>query len=258
MPARRTLFLIPLLASLASAALLALPTPAQAWEWSWSWSGSGPSLVGSGKVVEEARTLPAFTRIRLDGPFNLRATQAAATSVGVRADDNLVQRVITEVEGDTLVVSLRPGHSLRSREPLQVSVGTSSLQGVDMRGSGDLWLQSLKGERFELQLSGSGDARLSGLALRSLVVGVSGSGDVTAQGRCDEAQLSIAGSGDLHMAELQTLRTSVSIAGSGDARVHATQALSASVAGSGDVRYSGSPPQLKSSVAGSGSVLAVR
>lgn len=262
MSPRNRLFLIPLVTSLASAALLALlalPASAQAWEWSWNWSsGTGPVLEGSGKVVDDARALPAFTRIRLEGPFSLRASQAGTAAVAVHADDNLVQQIVTEVEGDTLVIRLRPGHQLRSHNALQVNVATSKLNGVDMRGSGDLWLPALQAERFELRLSGSGDARLGNLALGKLVVAVSGSGDVTAQGRCDEAQLSLAGSGDLHMAELQTLRTTVSIAGSGDARVHASQSLDASVAGSGDVRYSGSPPQLKSSVAGSGSVQAVR
>lgn len=253
---RRALFLMPLLISLVSAALLILPSPAHAWE--WSWSGSGPVLVGSGKVVDEARTVPAFTRIRMDGPFNLRASPASNPSVVVRADDNLVQQVSTEVEGDTLVIKSRPGHSLRSRQPLLITVGTSFLVGLDMRGSGDARVESVKGERFELQLSGSGDARLTDLALRTLVVGLAGSGDITAQGRCDDAQLTIAGSGDLHMAELKTLRTTVSIAGSGDARVHASQALNASVAGSGDVHYSGNPGSVKSSVAGSGSVHAVR
>jgi hypothetical protein len=60
------------------------------------------------------------------------------------------------------------------------------------------------------------------------------------------------------MAELQTLRTTVSIAGSGNALVHATQAINANIAGSGDVRYSGNPGSVKSNVAGSGSVHAVR
>ena len=79
MPPRRTLFLVPLLISLLSAALLTLPSPAQAWE--WSWSGSGPVLVGSGKILDEARSVAAFSRIRLDGPFNLRANQTGTTSV---------------------------------------------------------------------------------------------------------------------------------------------------------------------------------
>ena len=255
---RRALFLVPLLISLLSAALLTVPSAAWAWDWSWSSSGSGPALVGSGKAVDDTRAVPVFSRIRLEGPFNLRAGQSDSTTVSVRADDNLVSQVITEVEGDTLVIRSRPGHSIRSRQPLLVTVSASNLAGVDMRGSGDLWLQGFKGERFELQLRGSGDARLNDLALRTLVVSLAGSGDITAQGRCDDAQLSIAGSGDLHMADLQTLRTSVGIAGSGDARVHATLAINASVAGSGDVRYSGNPGSVKSSVAGSGTVHAVR
>lgn len=252
---RRALLLMPPLISLISVAMLVLPAPAQAWE--WSTSGAGTGLVGSGKMVDEARAVAAFNRIRIDGPVNLRASQATSPSVSVHADDNLASQVLTEVDGDTLVIKSRPGSTMRSRQPLVVSVGFAQLAGVEMRGSGDLSVHSLKGTRFELQLSGSGDAKLVDLALESLVVKLAGSGDVTAQGRCDEAQLSIAGSGDLRFAELVSQRASVSIAGSGDARVHATQALTVSIAGSGDVSYSGNPGSVKSKVLGSGSVHAL-
>lgn len=256
MPPRRALFLVPLLISLLSAALLTLPSPVRAWD--WSWSGSGPALVGSGKIVDDTRSVSAFSRIRLEGPFNLRVSKTGIPSVIVRADDNLLSLVSTEVEGNTLVIRSRPGYSMRSRQPLLVMVGTDNLAAVDMRGSGAVWVQGVKGERFELQLSGSGDAKLSELDLHTLAVGLAGSGDITAQGRCDDAQLSIAGSGDLRMAELQTQRVTVSIAGSGNASVHAALAINARVFGSGDVRYSGNPGSVKSNVAGSGSVAAVR
>ena len=221
-------------------------------------AGEATAATGSGKLATETRALPDFQAIELSGSMDLKVRQGSPQSVQVQADDNLVSQVLTEVEGDTLVIKTRPGHSMRSRQPLLVTVGAPYLAGVDMLGSGDVWVQGIKGERFELQLSGSGDARLSELALRTLTVGLAGSGDITAQGRCDDAQLSIAGSGDLSLADLVTLRTTVSIAGSGDARVHATQAVTASIAGSGEVNYSGNPGSVKSNVAGSGSVTAVR
>jgi hypothetical protein len=237
----------------AGLALLA-PTAQAADGWNWSWT-SGPRVEGSGKVVEQARTVTGFQRLRLEGPFNVIAQPSAAASVMVRADDNLQALVTTEVvEGDVLLVRPTSNQSFNSRSPITVTVGFQVLKSASIKGSGDLTVNDLTGERFEMGISGAGDARLARASLKQLKVSIAGSGDVTAQGTADSAEYNIAGSGDVHADKMLAAQAKVSIAGSGDAAVHATEALNVSIAGSGDVRYAGQPKQLKKSVAGSGSI----
>ncbi len=215
-------------------------------------------VVGSGKMIEDKRTIPAFSKLRLDSAITVNARPAAAPSVTVRADDNIAPLVLTNVEGDTLVVKVKPNTGIRTESPLVVTVDFTRLTQADLRGSGDLNVTALKGEQFELSLAGSGDVRVDNAELGKLTARLAGSGDIWLKGRCDDAGYNLAGSGDVHAAELTAKRVNVDIAGSGDVRVHATEALSVQIAGSGDVSYSGNPPKVTSRVVGSGDLRSVR
>ncbi|MCO5976561.1 head GIN domain-containing protein [Ideonella oryzae] len=240
---RRHLLALPLLAT-----SLALSTGAHAWSWS-----PGSAVEGSGKIVEDTRSVPAFQKLRLDGSFDVRVQIGAPAKVVVRADDNLQALIVTRVEGDTLVVGTEREQNVHSRSKVLVTVVAPSLSAASLRGSGDLSIEGATGGPFELSLSGSGDVRMGSTNLSRLSVTLAGSGDVKLQGRAETASLSIAGSGDIHAADLQTRNAKVSIAGSGDAEVQASDLLDVNIAGSGDVRYAGSP-RVQRQLAGSGEV----
>jgi hypothetical protein len=213
---------------------------------------------GSGKVIDDKRAIGPFTRLRLDSAITVNARPAGAPGVTVHADDNIAPLILTTVEGDTLVVKIKPNTGIRTDSPLIVNVDFTKLTQADLRGSGDLNVTALKGEQFELSLAGSGDVRLDNAELGKLTTRLAGSGDIWVKGKCEDAGYNIAGSGDVHAAELQAKRVNVDIAGSGDVRVYASEALSVQIAGSGDVAYSGNPPKVSSRVVGSGDLRAVR
>lgn len=241
------------------AAFLALASasaaiPAQAFEISW---GGGTRVNGSGNVTTETRQVGEFQAIATRGSINLVVRQAAKEAVEVRADDNLVPLIETVVEqrGDqrTLVIGLKKGHSIHSRNDMQVTVDAVKLVSVASSGSGDVRVENLQTPSFKLSLSGSSDARLASIRTDDLSISISGSGDVTAAGRAAKLGVNISGSGDVRLRELQTDEASVSIAGSGDAELSVAKNLNVSIAGSGDVRYHGDA-RVSSKVAGSGSV----
>ncbi|MEK8030791.1 head GIN domain-containing protein [Ideonella sp. DXS29W] len=213
---------------------------------------------GSGNVIEDKRAIGAFTKLRLDSAITVNARPAGSPGVVVRADDNIAPLILTTVEGDTLVVKVKPNMGIRTDSPLVVNVDFTKLTQADLRGSGDLNVSAIKGEQFELSLAGSGDVRIDNAELTKLVSRLAGSGDIWVKGKCDDAGYNIAGSGDVHAGEMQAKRVNVDIAGSGDVRVHASEALAVQIAGSGDVAYSGNPPKVSSRVVGSGDLRAVR
>ena len=212
------------------------------------------AVTGSGHEVDVARKVDAFTALRLDGSVDVHARQGATPGVSVHADDNIAPLVETTVEGDTLVVRMRPGTSVRSSHDIVVDVVFTSLTAARQHGSGNLHIDSLSGPRFESTITGSGDLQIDAARLGAFALSIAGSGDAAIAGTADEARMGVAGSGDVDARKFAVKRVDVSISGSGDARVNATEALQARVAGSGDVRYSGHPREVSRHVAGSGSV----
>jgi Putative auto-transporter adhesin, head GIN domain len=234
-------------------AAFALPVPAHAVTISL-FNGNANSVNGSGHQVEVARKVGNFTALRLDSSVDVHAHPGAAPAVSVRADDNIEPLIETAVEGDTLVVRMRKGTSLRSSHNVVVDVTFTSLSSAQQHGSGDLHIDKLSGPRFESTIAGSGDLQIDGAQLGTFALSIAGSGDAVVSGTADDARIGIAGSGDVDARNLATRRVSVSISGSGDAQVNATEAIEAKVAGSGDITYAGRPHEVTRRVSGSGSI----
>lgn len=267
MPMRRSAVVV-----LSSLALLASAVRAEEQEWvlrikneakQWSLSvghtsvygSGGPRIKGSGQWIERTRAVAPFSRVRVDGPVDVRLAQAGADGVKVGADDNVEALVTTVVEGDTLVVGLKPGSSFSTRQPVRVTVEFKDLQSLELKGSGDARLDRLQGERLRVQLSGSGDLDIGLLEVREFTAALSGSGDLAVAGRVEQLDLQLSGSGDVSASSLSSRQLRATLSGSGDVQVGVSQELEAVLSGSGDLRYAGRP-KVKSQVSGSGELMA--
>ncbi len=218
--------------------------------------GSGAHRVqGSGQLVERARAVSPFSRVRVDGPVDVQLVQASAEALRVVADDNIEPLVATSVEGDTLVVGIKPGSGFRTRHPVRVVVDFKQLAGLSLKGSGDARLERFKGERLQLELSGSGNVAIGLLEVRELLGRLSGSGDVQVAGQADQQDWDLSGSGDVSASSLSGRQVRARLSGSGDASLGVAQELDATLSGSGDLRYAGRP-KLRSQVTGSGELTA--
>jgi hypothetical protein len=217
-------------------------------------SSRAPMIKGSGKVVEQNRTVSAFSKIRLEGSFTIEAQQGNRTQVSVRADDNLTDHLETVVENSTLVVRGTPKVSWRTSSPMVVRVTFQELQAAELSGSGDFNIHDLKTERFAASVSGSGDMRVDKAQVVNLQARLAGSGDLVVTGSADTVEASLAGSGDIDLQQLMAKKGSVKLAGSGDLNVHASESVSVSLVGSGDVRVYGRPATVNRQVVGGGNV----
>jgi hypothetical protein len=213
----------------------------------------GVRIEGSGKIVEDERRLTGFSRLIVQGPLDVTVRKGESEKVVVRAEANITPLIETVVQGDTLNIGLRPGASFRTRSRLQVRVQARRMQGVILRGSGDVRIDRGEAEVFEATLQGSGDLTIDSLRAGALALSMAGNGDFRASGTADSVGVVLDGSGDVYCGNLVAARVAVRIIGKGDVRVHATDELKVDIDGSGDVHYRGAP-KISESVRGSGSV----
>ena len=206
----------------------------------------------------EDRHLSGFTSVSVAGSFDVVITQGSTESVKVQAPSDVINRIITEVEGSTLKIYTKNDNDWHlfdgGHKKIMIYVSIKDVNGVSLSGSGDVsFREGLRGGSFKLKLTGSGD--VSGkLWVKNLEVNLAGSGDIKVSGSADNSNISVAGSGDYTARDLTTNTASVRVAGSGDARINVSQKLDASVVGSGDVYYTGSVKSVSSSKIGSGDV----
>ena len=193
---------------------------------------SSSTTVGSGVAATQARDLPSFTGVELAGSNNVVIRVGEKQSVVVRADDNLLSRVTTEVQSGKLVIAT-PG-SFTTNSPMSVEVAVPTLT--------------------VLTLGGSGNIVVGGIAAESLEVTLPGSGTLTGSGTATRLDVTVGGSGTVQFTRLVANDVNALVSGSGSIFVTATTSLDASVSGSGAILYTGSPQDVSRNVTGSGAI----
>ena len=207
---------------------------------------------GSGHIISETRELSSFEKIELEGSGNVYIKQGDGHSVKVETDDNLMEFIITKVEGSTLYLTTDGN---LCPEKLNFYVYVNDLSGVKIEGSGDVFSDDgIKADEFEIEIQGSGDVKME-LSANELECEIDGSGDIALKGFAGKTSLEVNGSGALDLEKFESESVSVSINGSGDCKIHVTKSLTARVNGSGDIKYTGNPENVNTSVNGSGDII---
>jgi hypothetical protein len=188
---------------------------------------------GSGVAATQAREVAAFQSVDLAGSNNVVIRVGEKQSVVVKADDNLLDRVTTEVHSGELVIANTPG-GFTTKSPMRVEIDVPALDAVT--------------------LSGSGNIVVTGVDAKRLAVHLPGSGTLTGDGAATRLDVAVGGSGMVQLTRLVASDVRADVSGSGSIFVTATKRLDASVSGSGAILYAGSPPNVTSNITGSGAI----
>jgi hypothetical protein len=192
------------------------------------------TVVGSGNVVSEKRNVSGFTSIELKSPADVNITIGTTESAVIKADDNILPLIETNVSNEKLVIGNQVFKNIRASHPIQISITMKSLRGIAM--------------------SGSGSMNASGLVGQDLVVDLPGSGDITLTGTANNVTINLPGSGNIFCDGLKASSAIVTLNGSGNITVFASESLDANIRGSGAIRYNGNPAQVKKNISGSGTI----
>lgn len=214
----------------------------------------GKRVTGNGHVITQQRNITDFNAVELQGSFTVYVSQGTSYDVKVEADENLMEYIIVEKDGDELEVHYKNNYNIRSSSPVKVYVTAPNYSQLAVSGSGKLVSQTkiTNASQLNIDIAGSGDANLE-VDAPTVKAEISGSGSALLKGSTRTFNGEIAGSGKLKAYDLLSENSDVDIAGSGDAEVFASKQLDVNVAGSGNVNYKGNPA-INQSITGSGKI----
>lgn len=251
----------------------------------------GRGVKGNGNVVTQHRSPGDFSGIKVNCSADVFIKQGAETSVVVKADENLLEMIETDVTGDVLKIDI--DGSISNVKQLDVFVTVKNLNEIQINGSGDVESENtIQGIDLEIgingsgnvelaldmknvrtSINGSGDVRISGvngdfglkvsgsggfegkdMRLNACEISVYGSGDVELSGSATKIEIEQSASGDINLYNLDAQDVTVSSNGSGDMVVSVSGNLKAKLRGSGDLTYKGTPVSVDVSATGSGEV----
>ena len=190
---------------------------------------AGCSVGDDGTPTTQSRDVPDFTRIDNRDSVDVRLRVGAPQRVRIHAGSKVIDDVGTEVRDGTLHLTF--DHDGFGGTDVVVEASVPELTGIEASGSGDIDVDGIDADAFEVSSDGSADIALAGTVGR--------------------VALELDGSGDADLAGLAAREARVAVSGSGGADVRAEERLDVDVDGSGDVRYHGDPA-LTQHVDGSG------
>jgi len=139
----------------------------------------GCGSTGSGDIVSETREVGSFDRIEVSSGIAVEITVDPAAPQGLTSiyDDNLQDKIITEVNGDTLVIEVRgnviaPGSGRMVEVTMPVLVGLAADGGASVQGVG-------AADELELKAEGGATVDLEDMTVQTLDVGLDGGSNAT-------------------------------------------------------------------------------
>ena len=200
----------------------------------------------TGKIVQEKRTVPGFSKIELHDNVNLFLTQDSIKSeITVEAGENLISKIKTDVNDNNLVITnTNSCNWVRNFEsPINVYVTTPLLDTIIYRSAGDLtWQNPWTNDSVQFDVwEGSGTIRLWLNVQKSRIYIHYGTVDVFAYGISNVTFLSSKGFGPVNCLDLISTYFYMRTISPNDCYIYVSYELGAEIDNIGNVYYKGNP-----------------
>lgn len=196
---------------------------------------------GSGNIVTETRDVHDFDRVVFSGTGEFLLTQDEGESLTIKADDNLMDYVESEVRDGTLYIG--ENGTISPSQPIHFELSVKEIVGLSVVGIASAETGGISTERLEINVSGTSTLSMDALEAKELTIHLNGHTEVevTKAGEVIEQEIVINGPGVYHAPELRSTSVHLAINGPGNATVWATDFLIIETSGIGNVDYYGSP-----------------
>ncbi|HRW62756.1 MAG TPA: head GIN domain-containing protein [Bacteroidales bacterium] len=205
---------------------------------------------------KETRKVGDFNKISLAISANLYLTQGTACEVIIEADEDILNKIETEVENGYLKIEFEKWYNYRGNKDINVYVTIKDVNSLMVTGSGDIINKtSINAEKLEMVVTGSGSILINDLKVKEIDAMISGSGDIEIAGnqKADELDATITGSGDIESSNIEFSEADLTITGSGSIHAFVSKELEATITGSGKILYKGQPI-VDANITGSGKI----
>ena len=212
----------------------------------------GFGIQGNGEVVSEERKISSnFNGIRVSQGIQLHIRQGNETELTVEADENIIDLLITEVNGDELKIYFEKNVSRATRNVFLTvdklnSIKTTS--GANVKNDGVFKTKTLT------LSSSSGSHVLLDLNVAKVSVSASSGADIELKGTSNEIRCSASSGSHIDADELTSEIATADVSSGANINVYASKELNAQASSGGDIDYYGDPEVLNKSKSSGGSI----
>ncbi len=210
-------------------------------------------IKGSGKIVDEAREVAAFSKLELHGSVEASYEPADVPSVTISCDENLLPLILTETEDGRLVIRLQDNTSISPTKGIFATVKGPNVDELVAHGACTLNAKVAPGEKLGLQAHGASKIAVEGAQCKAMEVEAHGHSKVKVSGSTETVSMSAHGASAVDGATLDAGVAKVNVAGASSADVAARE-VEGEASGASHVTVIGTPTRRDVKTSGASSV----
>lgn len=184
-----------------------------------------------------------FNGIDVSSGIDLFIRLGDTEEVKIVADDDIIDKIITEVEGGVLKIYVKQNNwfNWSGNEKRKAYVTIKELKQVHASAGSDVKSENtLKGDDLEVSASSGSDLTLD-VIYKNLKVDTSSGSDAKLSGKVKYLTASSSSGSDLDAGNLESVICKVNVSSGSDATVNVSEELDASASSGGDIDYYGNP-----------------
>ena len=202
------------------------------------------SCLAFSQTKEETKKVKSFNQINLSSGIDVYLTPGSSEEVKIRASEDIMQYVVAEVDGNTLVIKMdNKGRKWNWSDHQETTVYVTYTRLSEIRASGgsDVFTSApLKANSFTIQASGGSDLKMD-ISVENLVCTVSGGADLDLSGSAQTIKLDCSGGSDTKARDLRTQNATIEASGGADVYLTVNGELDVEASGASDVTVYGKP-----------------
>jgi len=240
---------------------------------------AGPqNAVTEENVVTEEKDFTDFTRVQVEGTFEVEIIQSDTFSIIISADESLFDYVEVSKVGETLRIYLNPRHTFTdftfTGKTLKAKITMPNLYGLQLSGATAATATGFKSsEDFNLDVSGassfdmgdieagnvkfevSGASNISGnMTVDDAEFEVSGASSVDLEGSANDIILNLSGASEIDLIDLPLNYASINLSGASEATLNVKGRLDAVLSDASRLYFQGNPTMGDISVTGASTI----
>ncbi len=198
------------------------------------------NLRGSGNTVTETYDFSDFDKVVISHAFEADITAADSYRVEVTVDDNLVEHLRVEQEGDTVTIGFAP-NLVVTNTTQEVRITLPRLVDLEASGASRVDVSGFKtSDDVRVNVSGASTAR-GDMETGDLNADVSGASTLALEGSGKNLRVNASGASTADLDNFAVNDASVEASGASRANVNVSGTLDANASGASSIRYSGDP-----------------
>ncbi|MGE0018142.1 MAG: head GIN domain-containing protein [Draconibacterium sp.] len=191
----------------------------------------------------ETRNVSNFKGVDVSAGIDLYITMGETESVKIIADDDIIEKIITEVKDGVLHIYVKQNNwfNWTGNETRKAYVTIKELNKIEASSGADVNSENtLKGEELKINVSSGAEVEVD-VYYKNLEVSTSSGSDAKLTGKVKNLEASSSSGSDISAKELESVVCKASASSGSDITVNVSDELYASASSGADINYYGNP-----------------